>query len=128
MGAPTTYWQKLEDEIDRALGIRFSWEWWGSDGIKGVAEGHCSETSVYVTRDDWDGFKWIHASVTRSDRLPSYYELTALQKAVWGAGGYAYQVFADDYHHVNISPNMLHLWGLADGLNVLPDFTTKGPI
>ena len=42
--------------------------------------------------------------------------------------GWAYQVFAPPWAHINIHPNALHLWGRLDGANVLPDFGSWGTI
>ena len=72
-----------------------------------------------------DGVLWLHASITGPDRLPTYDEFTRLHWAVWGHG-YAYQVFAPKSDHVNLHQYALHLWGRADGQNVLPTFADGG--
>lgn len=71
--------------------------------------------------------EWVHASMSRADDVPSYEDLVHLHKAVW-PNGYAYQVFAPPSSHVNIHPNVLHLWGRADGKICLPDFGMHGTI
>ena len=88
--------------------------------------------SIIVSQSDWPerpGEEWLHASIARDDRMPSYADLTALHKAVFGAR-YAYQVFAPPSRHVNIHPNALHLWGRVDDGDgrILPDFGTAGTI
>jgi len=65
---------------------------------------------------------WIHASLSRPDRMPDYEDLKHLHQAVFG-DGWAYQVFAPPAEHVNGHETCLHLFGRADGLPVLPDFT-----
>lgn len=70
---------------------------------------------------------WLHASVSRTDRMPNYKELTELHAAVW-PDGYAYQVFAPPGAHINIHPRALHLWGRPDGDIELPDFGIYGSI
>ena len=70
---------------------------------------------------------WIHASMSWQTRLPSYDEMVHLHKAVW-PNGYSYQVFAPPSQHVNIHPYALHLWGMADGSAVLPEFGQFGTI
>lgn len=82
---------------------------------------------VIVTGMDRDGMGWIHASISRPV-LPSYDDLVMLHSAIWGADGYSYQVFAPADKHVNIHERTLHLWGLADGSPVLPDFAEFGTI
>ena len=84
--------------------------------------------SVIVTQADHDGVEWIHASIARENVFPSYADLARLHKAVFGPRRFAYQVFATDERHVNIHAKALHLWGRADGRNVLPDFGQFGTI
>lgn len=73
------------------------------------------------------GLEYVHASISWRERMPSYYELTALHKAVW-PDGYAYQVFAPPADHVNIAQYALHLWGRLDGKPLLPEFGKFGTI
>lgn len=84
--------------------------------------------SVIVTVGNWDGVDWIHASISRPDRMPSYDELTLLHRAVFGTSGWSYQVFAPATEHVNIHEYALHLWGRADGEPELPNFGMFGSI
>ena len=83
-------------------------------------------TSIIVTVAEWNGDPWLHASIAHPDRLPTYRELSALHRAVFG-DGHAYQVFVGGTKH-NIHENALHLWGRADGTNALPDFGAFGSI
>ncbi len=71
---------------------------------------------------------WLHASISRPDRMPEYQDLVDLHYAVWGSDGWAYQVFAPQGDHVNIHPYALHLWGQLDGKPVLPNFGAFGTI
>lgn len=69
-----------------------------------------------------DGSDWIHASISRlNGEIPTYDDLTLLHRAVFG-DGYAYQCFVPASEHINITENVLHLWGRLDGMAVLPDF------
>ena len=70
---------------------------------------------------------WRHASISHTDRIPTYDELQMLHRAVWPEG-YAYQVFAAPADHININEHVLHLWGRPDGRRVLPDFGVRGTI
>lgn len=74
-----------------------------------------------------DETEWVHASMSVTDRVPTYDELTLLHRAVF-RDGYAYQVFAPAREHVNIHEFALHLWGRADGRPGLPDFGWLGTI
>jgi hypothetical protein len=85
--------------------------------------------SVIVTCSDLhdDTRQWVHASISRRDRMPTYDEVQLLHRAVW-PNGYAYQVFAPPAEHINIHAHALHLWGLPDGVRLLPDFGWAGTI
>jgi hypothetical protein len=101
----------------------------GPDGldVRMFSDGRCVG-SVIVTQASHDGIEWIHASIAWTERLPTYAELALLGLAVFGRERYAYQVFAPASRHVNIHEHALHLWGRADGVNVLPDFGRDGTI
>ncbi len=109
-------------EIRRRLG-RGDWSTptpYGPDGWYFV---HLNgDASVIVSTGDHGDVEWIHASIARTDRLPSYEDLKLLHAAVFG-DGWAYQVFAPPSDHVNIHEHALHLFGRLDGAAVLPDFT-----
>ena len=122
----TLPWVDIAGRIASLLPGRFTWETFGPDGIAGTT-GVPTMTVIVSVADHDDGTDWIHASVARPDRLPSYFDLVALHKAIW-PDGFAFQVFATDERHVNIHHRALHLWGRADGANVLPDFGAEGTI
>jgi hypothetical protein len=109
--------------IRRRLG-RGNWSTpapYGPDGWSFVEL--AGESSVIVSCSDHaDGNEWVHASIARRDRMPSYDDLKLLHAAVFGEG-WAYQVFAPPGDHVNIHQYALHLWGRLDGKPSLPDFT-----
>lgn len=84
--------------------------------------------SVIVSQAEHDGDEWIHASIAWADSMPRYKDLTTLHQSVFGPKLIAYQVFAAASDHVNIHEYALHLWGRADGVNVLPDFGRAGTI
>lgn len=86
--------------------------------------------SVVVSASDFEdgGPVWLHASISRGPLMPTYEDLRALHRAVWGTTGYAYEVHAPESQHVNIHPNARHLWGRADGKPVLPEFGRFGTI
>lgn len=83
---------------------------------------------VSSTYED-DGHEWIHASFSYSDedQMPTYDDLKLVHQAVFG-DRFAFQVFAPASEHVNLRNNVLHLWGRADGSNLLPNFGRYGTI
>lgn len=64
---------------------------------------------------------WLHVSLSRKNRIPSYEDMVCVKKLFVGEDRQAIQVFAPRAKHVNIGPNVLHLWCCLDG-DGLPDF------
>ena len=120
----TMPWDEIAERVGALLPGRFKWESFGPDGIAGVER---ATTVIITVAEHDDGVEWVHASVAKPDRLPSYHDLVALHKALW-PDGFAYQVFASEERHVSIHNHALHLWGRRDGANVLPDFGAAGSI
>lgn len=84
---------------------------------------------ISVDLDSEPGTEWIHASVAYKDdwRIPSYSDLKQMHAAVFDSG-HAYQCFVPPGEHINITSNVLHLWGRLDGKPSLPDFGRLGTI
>lgn len=76
---------------------------------------------VSVARHE-DDRRWLHASVSRRGKLPSYEDLCTLHREFIGPERRAVQVFAPEKQHVNLHPTCLHLWCCLDG-DGMPDFT-----
>lgn len=76
-------------------------------------------TSACIERD---GRRWLHVSCSRAKRIPSYEDLAHVKRVFIGEDRFAVQVFAPKTQHVNLHPNVLHLWCCLDG-HPLPDFT-----
>ena len=79
--------------------------------------------------DSEPGVEWIHASISYriSTRFPTYNDLKRMHHGIFG-DGHAYQVFVPADEHINITANVLHLWGRMDGKPTLPDFGRQGTI
>jgi hypothetical protein len=69
-----------------------------------------------------DGKWWIHISLSRRNRMPSYEDLYLIRKLFVSKEDCAYQVFPPEGEHINIHPYCLHLW-VCPGERVTPDFT-----
>jgi len=83
--------------------------------------------SMIVTQAEYpDGSEWLHASLAWADRDPTYRELAAMKAVVFGRRRPAYMVLPPESEHVNIHEHALHLYGRADGVPQLPDFTMGG--
>ena len=97
----------------------------GDDGAMYVMPNRHASVIVSVAREQ-DGRLWLHASMGRPDRLPTWDELAAMKAWAIGTDRYAYQVIPPASKHVNIHPNVLHLWAPLEGDLPLPDFTHGG--
>ena len=64
---------------------------------------------------------WIHASISRVNYMPTYYDLKLMHDAIFSPG-FSYQVFVPPTQHVNYHEFALHLWGREDGKPAIPDF------
>ena len=78
---------------------------------------------VLVSADiELDGRPWLHASVSRRDRLPSWEDLNEVKDIFVGKDRKAVQVLPPEVEKVNVHPFCLHLFScLSEAL--LPDFT-----
>jgi hypothetical protein len=85
--------------------------WRCSNGLKVIAS----------VLEESDGRDWLHVSVSRTQRLPSWKDLAYVKGLFIGAEHKAIQVFAPADEHVNIHPFCLHLFRCLDG-DPLPDF------
>lgn len=74
-----------------------------------------------------DGKRWMHVSMSRRKRLPSYDDMCLVKDVFVGRERMALQVFARKSQHVNINPYVLHLWSCLDG-DPTPDFRHAGQI
>lgn len=94
-------------------------------GMEMVAWAHrCGLRVLFSVEDHGDGRDWLHASMDRTDRLPSYNEMKLVKKVFIGDEREAYQIFARADEHVNLRPNCLHLWALLEG-RALPDSVSE---
>lgn len=74
-----------------------------------------------------DGKRWIHASMSRRNRLPDYNDMVRVKDTFIGVDRTAVQIFPSRDRHINIHPNCLHLWSCLDA-EVMPDFRHRDPL
>lgn len=89
-----------------AEGIMKAWGWNGLFVIASVA--------VYG-----DGNQWLHVSVSRAARMPTYQELKMIKNDFIG-NRKAIFIFPKKERFINIHPHCMHLWCCEK--DVLPDF------
>jgi hypothetical protein len=75
-----------------------------------------------------DGREWLHVSMSRKDRLPSYDDMKHVKAVFVGNDRYAIQVFPPASQHVNIHQFCLHLWCPLTGSLPFPEFGAGGTI
>jgi hypothetical protein len=72
---------------------------------------HQNGLRVAATSDQCDdGSWWLHISVSRADRLPSWDDLKFAKDAFIGRNHEAIQILPKDTEFVNLMPTCLHLW------------------
>lgn len=80
------------------------------------------ELMVLVSKSlEADDKMWLHVSLSRPSRLPTWQDLRRVKDAFVGKDRKAIQVLPADSEYVNIHPFVLHLFCCLDG-DVLPDF------
>lgn len=65
---------------------------------------------------------WIHISVARDDRLPSWDDVKMVKEIFIGKHKKAIQILPEEDKYVNINPNCLHLFHCLDD-DGLPEFS-----
>lgn len=74
-----------------------------------------------------DNKRWIHVSMSRRSRLPSYEDMCLVKDSFIGRDKLALQLFVPHDKHVNHAKYCLHLWHCLDG-DPCPDFRHKGMV
>ena len=87
-----------------------------------------SGMKVIVSVGEYDGREWMHVSMSREDRLPSYNDMKHVKEIVIGNDRWAAQLFPPVENHVNIHPFCLHLWAPLTGSLPWPNFGEGGTI
>lgn len=77
--------------------------------------------ALISARRESDGQDWLHVSISRFDRLPSYEDLCRVKRDWVGRFRKAVQIFPPEDQHVNVCPNALHLFACLTA-DKLPDF------
>lgn len=75
-----------------------------SDGVKVIAEVELHGSAG----------TWLHVSLSRRDRVPSYDDVKRVKDLFVGDRRKAIQVFPAKDEHFNFHPNCLHLWSPLD--------------
>ena len=89
---------------------------------------HRSGLQVIASGAEYEGREWLHVSMSRIDRMPSYEDMKHVKETVIGNQRWAAQLFPPAEQHVNIHHFCLHLWCPATGTLPWPNFGEGGTI
>ena len=74
-----------------------------------------------------EGEPWLHVSASFASRLPAYKDMCQVKDIFIGRERKAIMVFAPEDEHINVNPNVHHLWSPM-GRDPLPDFRRYGQL
>jgi len=77
---------------------------------------------VIISGQVEDDKRWLHVSLSRKHKMPSYEDIALVKRVFIGDGKKAIMVLPERKYHVNIHPYCLHLWHCLDG-DGLPEFS-----
>jgi hypothetical protein len=63
---------------------------------------------------------WLHVSVSRRNKLPSWADLREVKDLFLGPKRCALHLIPPDEHYINVHPFVLHLWSRLDAPTVPP--------
>lgn len=67
-----------------------------------------------------DGVEWMHVSVARRSRLPSWEDVKVVRNLFLNPDAEAFQMLPPQAEYVNTHPYALHMWSRLDGSRVMP--------
>lgn len=82
---------------------------------------------IYSVCRELDGRRWLHVSMSRVNRLPSWTDVREVKDTFIGPDRVALQVLPREADYINQHPFCLHLWHCLDG-DVTPNFAAEGMI
>lgn len=89
---------------------------------EGVYESHWGLRVLVSCCIERDGRRWLHVSVSRATKIPSWSDLREVKDIFVGRDRLAIQILPPEAEYVNFHPHVLHLWSCLDGERPVPDF------
>jgi hypothetical protein len=91
------------------------------DGTCGVFEipSHIDKRTLCVIASCGDG--WEHISVSRTNRVPNWYEMEQIKRLFFKEDETAMQLHVPSKDHISVHPHCLHLWKPIDADIPMPD-------
>lgn len=110
------------------MGAALKAGWKASVGVSHIwLEGYAG-LRVMLGGQTYSGERWLHISLSRATRLPSWGDIGKVKELFLGDDREAYQVYPIKERYINHHPYVLHLWSNFDKPCYLPDFRIKDPI
>lgn len=125
---PKTGWRTLQAESQAAAPRVLPAGWYESPTHMGFwmrADG--LKVMLSVEAKDGDDRKWLHVSLSREDRLPSWDDVRTVKDIFVGRDKTAIQVLPPESEYVNLNKTVLHLWCCLNK-DLLPDFRRCGAL
>lgn len=76
--------------------------------------------TIMATVGSYDGVQWLHLSLSRKSRLPTYKEMMMIKRDFIGEDRKALFILPKKENYVNIHNYCLHLWVCER--DIIPDF------
>jgi hypothetical protein len=128
ISVPISQWDQPEDVGTFMMGVPPGWNYREELEPLMTAFGHPSGLAALVSvLVEQDGEQWLHVSISRPDRMPTYTDLVMAKRDLVGRFRKAIQVFAPESEHVSVHNYCLHLWCCLTA-DPLPDFTRGNKI
>ena len=121
----------MTDELARRIILPISWQEMRISmnsplyGIKAYLRN--DQLQVLFSYINMEGKPWLHVSLSRPKKIPSYEDMYCVKQIFIGDDLQAVQIFPKKEKHLNINEYVLHLWCALEG-DGLPDFGKYGTI
>lgn len=125
---PKSGWRLLEKESEDCCPVVLPIDWSEIKTMSGVyvrKDGLNVVLSVEMKKSD--PRKWLHVSLSRQDRLPSWDDIKDVKDLFVGKDKTAAQIFPPKDEYINHNPNVLHLWCCLNK-SIFPDFRRHNTI
>lgn len=123
---PNSGWRVLQKESEACCPKVLPYLWSFVSSKRGAfikSDGLRVLLSVEMKKDDHR--VWLHVSLSRGDRLPSWDDVKEVKDIFIGKDRTAAQVLPPEDEYINYHPSVLHLWCCLNK-KIFPDFRRHG--
>lgn len=119
-----------DHEADRIFGTKDNERAFGGAFLVPVvtsAKRHWLRVIASAGRDQPEGWRFDHVSVSLSNRCPTWDEMDFVKRLFFHPEEVAYQLHVANADHINAHPFCLHLWRCCEMAIPLPPAAMVGP-